>query len=190
MSVERSPGVVLPAVAASLMGAGSVLAFGLIASPGSAEVRAAEPAASVLEASTAPAPITITRPAETGRAVLAADPVRHPRAHQAVPRTVRTDSARSWRAARTVPAPSATPFIPADIPGDEVPPARVAPPPVTLVREVSRQGRLVTVRIIDPALATPRTTRPVGTRRPASTTASTPASTPASSAWRRGAVGG
>ncbi|MBK7622051.1 MAG: hypothetical protein IPJ14_05170 [Kineosporiaceae bacterium] len=97
MRVDHSTGVVLPVVAASLMGAGSVLAFGLIASPGNAEVRSAESAAPVRAASTAPPPITLTGPvgtAGTGRAVLAAEPVRHPRAQRPTGRDPRTASAR------------------------------------------------------------------------------------------------
>ncbi|MBK7622052.1 MAG: hypothetical protein IPJ14_05175 [Kineosporiaceae bacterium] len=50
------------------------------------------------------------------------------------------------------------------------------------MRELSRSGRLVTVRIIDPALATPRT--------PARPAARRSAPVPAPTSWRRGAVGG
>ena len=181
MRVDHSTGVVLPVVAASLMGAGSVLAFGLIASPGNAEVRSAEPAAQaapVLAASTAPPPITLTGPvgtAGTGRAVLAAEPVRHPRAQRPTGRDPRTASARPVQTHQT---DQAAPFVPAE----NVPPARIGPPPVTLVRELSRSGRLVTVRIIDPALATPRT--------PARPAARRSAPVPAPPSWRRGAVGG
>lgn len=183
MRVDDSTGVVLPVVAASLMGAGSVLAFGLIASPGNAEVRSAESAAPVRAASTAPPPITLTGPVgtnQTGRAVLAADPVRHPRAQRPTGRDLRSASARPVQTTQTPQAVRTVQTGPV-VPAEDVPPARIGPPPVTLVRELSRSGRLVTVRIIDPALATPRTsTRPAARR-------SVPA--PAPTSWRRGAVG-
>ncbi|MBL8930439.1 MAG: hypothetical protein JNL54_09985 [Kineosporiaceae bacterium] len=210
MVTDSSTGVALPVVAASLMGAGAVLSFGLIrGSEPPADPPVAAPEAPVALASTAPAPITLTRhPALTataggsagvGQAAVAADPVRHRRVG---------DRARVKAPARTAPAPApaAAPRATGSAPTEPPPvtvgasrpvvaatPARTAPAPVTLVLQRGSNGHLYPVQVIDPAAdPQPIAEAPdTGAAAPAAAgepTAPAPTATP-QTAWRRGAVG-
>ncbi len=197
--IQRSS-LALPTLAASVLGAGSVvgmaMAGGIIApNPAGLATRlnggtAAEPVAT---AATAPPPIEVALP-DPQAASVAQDPIRRARTSGAGDRRTtdrRTTDRRTTaqRIAPTVPRRSAPATPPATPPRaateptgsrfDAVHPvaARVAQPSYTVVVERTSTNRLVAVRVIDPTAA-PRSPRPPRAQRAPATT------------WRRGTVGG
>ncbi len=180
--IQRSS-LALPTLAASVLGAGSVVGMAMaggVFTPNPAGLAArlnggtaAEPVAT---AATAAPPIEVQLP-DPQAASVAQDPVRRARTPGAgerrttPPRLAPSAPRRSAPAApRSVePAPTGSRF-------DAVRPvaARVAQPSYTVVVERTSTNRLVAVRVIDPTAA-PRSPR--AKRTPATT-------------WRRGTVGG
>lgn len=188
--IQRS-NLALPTLAASVLGAGSVvgmaMAGGVIApNPAGLAARlnggtAAEPVAT---AATAPPPIEVALP-DPQAASVAQDPVRRARTPGAgerrttpsrtapvAPRRISPAAPRPPEPRPAEPAPTGSRF-------DAVRPvaARVAQPSYTVVVERTSANRLVAVRVIDPTAA-PRSPRSPREKRAPGTT------------WRRGTVGG